>query len=426
MRLRRNSDGAAQGNAAARRHRPDYQIILFSGILLLVGLIVLYSISPAYAVSVNSNGYDLNLIYFMQKQSLYLGIGFGAFIAASLVPLWVWEKWAGKIMITGLLLCLGLVLFALLGVPLAVNPGGAYRWYDLGFITFQPAEALKFGILIFTAVFLGRRIKQGNVNDQQATLIPIVVLVGISMFFVIVAQKDMGTGITLIGIVATMLLMAGLNVKYMAYGVAGLIATVVLLIAMAPHRIERVTTFINPSAADPADIYHILQVQMAIGNGGLTGKGLGQSVSAFGYVPEALNDSIFAILGETFGFIGLVAIMAVFFMLLLRLLKVMDHITDPTHRMIVAGVFGWIGTHTVVNIGAMLGVFPLTGVTLPFVSFGGTSLLFIMMALGIVFHISRYTSHTAADQVNKKGESDANSRGRRGVGRARYASPRSY
>jgi cell division protein FtsW len=175
--------------------------------------------------------------------------------------------------------------------------------------------------------------------------------------------------------------------------IAALFGLTLLLIITSPHRIDRVTTFFSPASAGDASSYHINQAAIALGSGGFFGKGLGQSVQAFGYLPEAVNDSIFAILGETFGFVGLLSILAVFGALLYRIIKVMDSTIDPKLRLVVAGVFGLIATHLVVNVGAMTGVFPLTGVTLPFLSFGGTSLLFTMVGLGLVFHISRYTTH---------------------------------
>ena len=179
----------------------------------------------------------------------------------------------------------------------------------------------------------------------------------------------------------------------------------------------------NPSGAD-VESYHITQATVAMGSGGLFGRGLGQGVSPFGYLPEAVNDSIFAVLGETFGFIGLIVILLLFFMLLRRLLFIVDRVSDPTMRLIVAGVFGLIMTHVVVNVGAMTGIFPLTGVTLPFLSFGGTSLLFMMLSLGLVFHISRYTSHRLIDDIKETG--DEGSMRRRGVGRTRNASTRRH
>lgn len=203
-------------------------------------------------------------------------------------------------------------------------------------------------------------------------------------------------------------------------GIGAMVVATLFFIMIAPHRIDRITTFLSGGGTS-ATSYHITQAEIAIGSGGVFGKSLANSVQAYGYLPEAVNDSIFAILGEMFGFIGLLAIMAVFFALLLRLLKIIDNIVDPHMRLLVAGVFGWVATQTIVNIGAMLGVFPLTGVTLPFLSFGGTSLVFIMAALGVALQVSQFTSHNAKERP-KDEDSDLG----RGLGRSRYTRARRY
>jgi cell division protein FtsW len=174
------------------------------------------------------------------------------------------------------------------------------------------------------------------------------------------------------------------------------------------------------TTTDDAGAYHIQHAKIAIGSGGLFGVGIGNSVQATGYLPEAINDSVFAIMGETFGFIGLLALMAVFVALLLRLLKVMDHLVDIRLKLLVAGVFGWFGAHVILNIAAMIGIFPLTGITLPLLSFGGTSMIFITAALGLTFQLSRYTIHTS----RLKESTHEDSRSGRRVGRTRYASRR--
>jgi cell division protein FtsW len=240
-----------------------------------------------------------------------------------------------------------------------------------------------------------------------------------------VIQKDLGTGIALSAIVVTMLFVAGLN-KKVGTGLA--VAVLVIggiFIFTAPHRVERIVTYLrgdNTSTAD-ADSYHIQHAKIAIGSGGLTGVGIGNSVQATGYLPEAINDSVFAVLGETFGFIGLVALMAVFVALLLRLLKVLDHLVDMRLKLLAAGVFGWFGAHVILNIAAMLGLVPLTGITLPLLSFGGTSMIFITAALGLVFQLSRYTVH--ASRITTSGDTHEDSRSGRRIGRTRYASRRS-
>ncbi|NTW62142.1 FtsW/RodA/SpoVE family cell cycle protein [Candidatus Saccharibacteria bacterium] len=195
----------------------------------------------------------------------------------------------------------------------------------------------------------------------------------------------------------------------------------ILMILMAPHRIERILTYVKGDSvsAEESDgaSYHVEHAKLAIGTGGLFGVGIGNSVQATGYLPEAVNDSLFAIMGEIFGFVGLMAIIALMVSLLMRLLKIMDHLVDIRLKLLAAGVFGWFGTHVILNIASMIGIFPLTGITLPLLSFGGTSMLFIAAALGVVFQLSRYTVH----QLNIREVYDENLGSRRGIGRSRYS-----
>ena len=422
--MRQRLSGATSATRQfVRRHRPDYQIVLYIGILLLLGLVVLYAISPARTELINeAGGHALDQSHFMQRQLLFLLLGLAAFGVAAAVPLKIWQKYAGKLLITSFVLCGLLVIFGLLNIPLALCTSGACRWYDLGFTTFQPAELVKFGLLLFTAGFLARRAKEGKVNNLQDTIIPIGIVTGIATLFIIVFQKDMGTGLAMLGILAVMLFVAGVNKRIGLMLLGAMLGLGVLLILIAPHRIERVTTFLNPSDDVGGSSYHINQAKIAIGTGGLFGLGLGKSVQEFGYLPEAVNDSIFAIMGELFGFVGLLALLALFTALLLRILRIMDHVGDTAMKFFVAGAFGWIGTHIIVNIGAMTCIFPLTGLTLPLLSFGGTSLLFIMLTLGLVFQISRYTSHIQY----KEGENNESADSRRRLGRTRNASSRRY
>ncbi len=411
----------AEGRAI-RKHRPDYKIVLFAGLLVLIGLVVLFAISPYQIHRLNEAGGNVDQAHFMLKQGTYLAIGLAAFFAASRLSINWWQRYGAKILLAGIAACAVLAVLGLGNIAPAMCYNGACRWYDFGPISFQPAELLKFGTLVFGAVFLGRRVRDQGVDSTHDSLVPMGIIMAVGALLVIGLQKDMGTGLTILGVMAAMLYVAGLSYKK-----AGLIAGVgiaagLLFIVVSPHRLERVATFMNSSNSD-ASSYHIEMAKLAIGSGGLTGKGLGNGVQAFGYLPEALNDSIFAILGESFGFIGLVVILALFAALLYRLIRIIDRTSDPTMRLLVAGVFGWLATHVVVNIGAMTGILPLTGVTLPFLSFGGTSLLFTMVALGIVYHISQYTIHSSEGE---RGRTDEATSGRGRIGRPRYSSSRRH
>ena len=408
-----------------RRHRPMYQIALYMGLLLMLGLVVMYALGPQRANVLNyayGTHYDSN--FFFNKQLVSVVIAVAAFAVCALLPLaWV-NKYAKQIFLTGLILCLLLVVMgAILHLPIAKDTNGAYRWFYLGQLgSLQPSELLKYGVLVFLAGFLSKRVKQEKINDMQETLVPVAVLAGISLIVVVFLQKDLGTGMSLVAIIMAMLVVSGMDGKIIAKVLGAVLILGVLMIAMSPHRIERVVTFLQGdsrrSASQDDGDYHIQQARIAIGSGGLLGLGIGKSVQATGYLPEAINDSIFAVMGETFGFLGLMAILALFTALLLSILRVSARLPDMRLRLAAAGVFGWVASHVVMNIAAMTGVAPLTGIPLPLLSYGGTSMMFIAAALGLVFQISRYTSHKPLEE----GSDGKNLSGRRRFGRTRYAS----
>ena len=412
--------------ALVRRHKPDYQIALYMGLLMLLGLIIMYAIGPQRA-NVLNNAYGTDYYgstYFFIKQTISLLAAFAAFVIAAVFPYTFLQKHAGKILGAGFIAC---ALLFLTGNVVHIDSIaqcslGACRWFNIGPIGFQPAEIVKFGLLLFAAGFLGARASQGLINDRSQTLIPLGIIMGIALIFIIGIQKDMGTGLVLIAMLAAMLLMAGLKVRIWLFLAAIMFVVGVLFVLIAPHRLERITTFFSgdSSTVDDAGAYHIAHAKIAIGSGGLTGVGIGNSIQATGYLPEAINDSVFAIMGETFGFIGLIAILALFTALLLRLLKVADHLVDIRLKLIVAGAFGWLASHVVLNVGAMIGIVPLTGITLPLLSFGGTSMVFIAAALGLAFQLSRYTAFGSKLRGNEYEDSQR----RRGLGRSRNASRR--
>lgn len=408
------------GGDAVRRHRGDLLIVLFMSILMLLGLVVIYSISPALTARINAAGNTLDQNHFMYRQVEYLLVGMVAFVITAFVPLEWWRKNQHKVLIAAMLLCL--VPIVAQGSAISLCTNGACRWINLGFVTVQPAEILKFALLIFMASFMAKRMSEGKLNSPQETLWPLAIMLAVVSLIVIVLQKDLGTGVTIFGVVVTMLYVAGLDKRYFGAALLLLVGAGLILTITSPHRMDRVSTFLSSSTDDSSGTgYHINQALIAVGSGGMTGKGLGRSIQAFGYLPEAANDSIFAILAEKFGFVGTLAVLGIFAVLFVRLLKVMDCAANTYQRLIVAGVFGWLFTHTVVNVGAMLGIFPLTGITLPFLSVGGTSLLFIMGALGLAFSASRYTIHQRTNSSSEGGNTHEDRRGRRRIGRTRYA-----
>lgn len=405
---------ARTSTAVSRRHKPDMLLLLFVGVLVLLGLIVIYAISPALAA--RTAGQDQNA--YMYRQLINLGVAFAAFAVTALVPLEFWRKYQGRMLAAAMVL--GVMPFLLQSTPIGWCANGACRWLDVGTFNFQPSEFMKFALIIFLANFLAVRMQQGRVDDRNQTLAPIGMVLLAMALIVIGLQKDLGTGLTIFGITITVLFFAKLSSKWMLTILGALVGLSVIFTILTPGRVERILTFVNHSSVTTDAMgYHINQALIAVGSGGLVGKGLGQGIQAFGYLPEAANDSIFAILAEKFGFLGTVAVLAIFTGLFVRILKVIDYSVDPFYRLVAAGAFGWIVTHTVINIGAMLGIIPLTGITLPFVSLGGTSLMFILAALGLVFQISRYTSHTNQTDNQLVGGYNDHSERRRGFGRSR-------
>jgi len=396
-----------------RRHRPDYLLVVLIIALALIGLVVLFSITPAL-----TNGDDSASLRFMLRQGAFLTVGLAAFFIASKVPLDFWRRHGVKLFVLAFALCFILPIMGQFNIPPAYC-AGACRWYSLGSIgTFQPAEFLKFGTVLLVAGFLAVRTAQNKLDSIKESLLPLGLITFASLFVIVIMQKDLGTGVSLVAIVLVQLIIAGVKFRtlllaVMALGVAG-----VASILIAPHRMTRIATFLG-QGNEVAD-YHINQAMIALGSGGMTGRGLGQSVQAFGWLPEAIHDSIFAILGETLGFVGLFVIIIIFAALLRQIISKVDFLENAYLRLVVAGVFGWLMAHVVMNIGAMTHLLPLTGITLPLVSFGGTSMLFIMTSLGVVFAISRYTTHRKV-KVEKGEKHRADSVRRRRFGRSHYA-----
>lgn len=414
-----------------RRHRPDYMIIMCMGVLMLIGLVVMYAIGPQRANVMNAayNG-SYSATYFAFKQFVSLLLALGVFVALALVPFSTLKNQATKIMAAAIIA--SALLFLVGNVAhidtFAQATLGAYRWFNLGsFGGFQPSELMKFAVVIFMAVFLSSRYQQGKIDDLKETVYPMAGLLALLLLIVVVIQKDMGTGVSIAAAVVSMFIVSTMNWKILAK-IAGVgVILGLLLVVLSPHRMERISTFFSSgndvAVADERDNnYHIKNAMIALGTGGLFGRGIGKSIQATGYLPEAVNDSIFAIMGEIFGFAGTICIIGLFGILLFRILRIADQLPDMSMRIAAAGVFGWLLAHVVMNIASMIGLIPLTGITLPLLSFGGTSMIFMSGALGVVFQLSRYTNHKS---VTMKEDARADFGSRRRVGRTRYAGRRS-
>lgn len=393
---------------SARRHKPDYMMLTVLAMLLLLGLIIIYSIGPALAIK-----HNLDESHFMYRQIAYLMVAGVAFMVTSMISFRKWTKLQPYITVIAVIACLALL------IPyVGKEVYGATRWLDFGPIQFQPAELMKFAIIFYLAHLLTSKIKENKINSIPDTLYPFGIIMGLAGIFVAILQKDLGTMIAISVIMLTMLYFAEISAKNMSIVLGVLSIAMIFAIILFPHRLSRITTFLHPEDNADTSAYQINQALIAVGSGGIFGKGIGHGTQAYGYLPEAANDAIFAILSEKLGFIGTTIAIGLFGALLFRMLQVVRRASSVYTRLLAAGIFGWIMAHTVVNIGAILGLLPLTGITLPFISFGGSSLVLMMAGLGVMFRISRYTHH---GNVNNSENSYEDFASWRRVGRTRYA-----
>lgn len=372
-----------------RKHRPDYALLVLMSILLLCGAIVVYSIGPGL-----TGGTDLTSNYYSSKQITAIFLGIIGFIIAAFMPMQKWSKIQNY------------VIFAAIAAALAVRfigeeINGAHRWIQLSGFSFQPAELVKLAIVLWLAKFLSDKIGSDDIKNQDT----LKYLGGLVAFIVIVVaglQSDLGSAAVMMAIVGVMSFVAGLPMKKLLLSAAVLLLLVVIATVSTPYRRDRVATFLNPAADCQAEGYQACQALITIGSGGLLGKGLGQSVQAYGYLPEPANDSIFAIISEKFGFVGASIVVGVFWLLFRKLSIIAKATRDNYAMLIVTGVLVWLSVQMAINTGAMMGLLPLKGITLPFVSYGGTSIIFVMIAMGMVFQASRYTDLTVTTSDNRR------------------------
>jgi cell division protein FtsW len=401
-RPRRRYRALAESVGAVRRHKPDYWLLILSALLMVIGLVVVYSISPALSASQH-----ISQSYFITKQLIAVGLGAIAFIAAATVPVEVWRRSAKPLAIAAIVGCLIVMV-----TP--INEAyPAHRWIRLGSFSFQVAELIKLALLVWLASFMSIQWQKGKLGDFNATLKPLVVLLAVLGIVVAKLQSDLGsTGVMLV-MMAAMAFTVGVPLKRIA--MIGLLVAVLLVLAISSsaYRRERLATYLHPESNCQTTGYQECQALISVGSGGLFGLGLGYSVQAYGYIPEASNDSIFAIMAEKFGFIGTTAIMVIYAVFITRLKFIIERCADQFSRLLVVGVAAWLSTQMIINVGAMTGLLPLKGITLPLISQGGTSLIFLAAALGLVFQISRYTSYRVTEPVNNEQTTNNSIDGRR-------------
>lgn len=371
-----NNSGSANDNV--RKHRPDYSLIVYMTMLLALGAVTVYAISPGITAA-----QGLSEGFYSSKQLIAIGLGVAAFLVVSVMNLKTWRKLETPLLIAAVVVALAV---RLLGDPI----NGAYRWLDIGGMSFQAAELIKITLVVWLAGYLTRRRIEQKIQDPETFkmlgIVSVVVLVVVAGL-----QSDLGSAAVMLAIIGFMSMIAGLQFKKIL--IAGAVALVLVGVAImiSPYRRDRVATFLNPTADCKNEGYQACQALITVGSGGMFGKGLGRSVQAYGYLPEAANDSIFAIVAEKYGFVGASLMVGVFIAMFRKIKLVAENAPNEYARLLVSGILAWLSVQMMINVGAMIGIIPLKGITLPFVSYGGTSIIFVMSAMGIVFHVSRYT-----------------------------------
>ncbi len=387
-----------------RKHGSDLVILFATLGLMALGLIIIYAIGPMRANVLNNTygtDYDSNYFFLGQLRSVALSL-VAFFLAFKVIPYKYIKKYAKWIMIAALAVSALLWVLALSGSSLAKCELGECRWFNLGVVSFQPAELIKLALVIYLADFISRQKEEGNIGKWREFWLPLIIVCGASLFLVVIAQGDLGTGVALISIIFGTLLISGIPARQYLIMLALVLAVAVGAVATSSHRMQRVdawlTTLTGGESSDST--YHIENAMLAIGVGGFFGVGIGNSVQATGYLPESINDSVFAIMGETFGFVGLFLVLFVFGAMLVRMLKVAEHTPEENERLFIVGVFAWTLAQVVVNIMAMTSLVPVTGITLPLLSYGGTSMVFIAFAIGLTLQLSCYTSREGIRNEN--------------------------
>lgn len=388
-----------------RAHRPDQWLLINTLVLLAIGLILIYSISPALAATTGVSG-----SYYVLRQFIAVGLGLIAFAVTAKVPL---AKWRANYK----LLIAGAALLTMIAIVLPVNPSyPAHRWVRFAGFSFESVEFVIFAILIWFARFLDIRIKQSTIKNFAKTMRPILGALLLIAAVVSIIQSDLGSTATIIAIMGVMVFVAGLPLKRLLMIGGIVVGLVVIAIIAFPYRLARIETFLHPTSnCTSASGYQACQALIAVGSGGIVGVGLGSGAQAYGYLPESDNDSIFAIYAEEFGFVGAVVLIVLFASLFWRMAKIAEGAPDDFSRLVVVGVMAWISVEALINIGAMIGLLPLKGITLPFISYGGTAVVFFAAATGLVYQVSRYTTH---DRLTERTRTDDYSSHRRRVGGA--------
>ncbi len=357
----------------------------FVTLIILIVLGITMFISASLGLLVKSP----SVFYSVLFNQIVLGLGLGSIgmYIAYKIPYKFWRQYSLHILIATILLTLAVFI-----PGLGSDHGGAKRWISLHFFSFQPVEFLKFGFVIYFAAWLSWA--KNRVTDFKFSMLPLAILLGM-IALILFKQPDTKSFILIALTGISMLFISGVPLRYILGVGFGAVIVLSVLVYFTPYLQARVKTFIDPSNDPRGSSYQIQQSLIALGGGGVFGRGLGQSIQKFSYLPEPQGDSIFAVLGEELGFVGGVGAIILYTLFVLRGFKIANRAPDLFSRLLVSGIVILIMMQSFMHIASVIGVFPLTGVPLPFMSHGGTSLMIALASMGIVLQISKMqTSNT--------------------------------
>lgn len=361
-----------------RRH-VDYHLLALTLVLLVGGLLVIASAS----FDLSRKNFGMPYYYLLHQGAAAL-IGLAALGVCAAIPYRTWKKFALPLLAASLLLVAAVLL-----PEVGVVRGGAARWLDIGPLSLQPSEILKLSLILYLASWLDRRKAQSK--GFASAFVPFLAIVGI-VSVLLILQPDIGTLVIIAGSATVLYFLGGGRLPQLAAFAVLALAGLVAVIQLAPYRVARLLVFLNPSL-DPQGIgYHLSQALIAIGSGGFWGRGFGQSIQKFSYLPEPIGDSVFAVMVEEFGFLGAVIAATLFFAWLLRAMAVARQTTDFFGKLLVAGLASTITLQAFINMAAISGLLPLAGIPLPFFSYGGTALVVTLAMVGIMLNVSKRTT----------------------------------
>lgn len=357
--------------AQAVKNRKNSLILFFSPIILtIIGLFFIFDASSISAFRIFGDSF-----YFFRAQALWMTIGIVSMVFFSRFDYHRLYYLAFPALIVSIVL-----LVAVLIPGIGTTVLGARRWISFGSFSLQPTEIAKFGVILYLCSWF--RYKERNRFGS------FLILLGFVMALIMV-QPDMGTAIIIGSLFVSVYYIAGNSLSHLFFLVPVGIATALVLIKIAPYRLKRLTVFLDPSS-DPMGIgYHVNQILISLSGGGIFGRGLSASRQKYQFLPEAHTDSIFAIIGEEVGFFGGILLIGAFALLLVNIYKVAKNAQDRFGQLFAGAVFILVALQVVINLGSMVGIMPLTGIPLPFISYGGSSLLIFFSLMGVVINISR-------------------------------------